>query len=134
MQTAHEQGTLVLLQNLDPSYTSAEVEVILILKFIFFTSLSSSIPSCFTSQPCCSKTLHVQFSYGKVDISTPPPPSLSLLAFVSRFYACYAIFCHVPSSGFFLLQYLENALRLIISLPWIRISFGKPSSKVALRR
>ncbi|KAL9376327.1 hypothetical protein Peur_030447 [Populus x canadensis] len=26
MQTAHEQGTLVLLQNLDPSYTSAEVE------------------------------------------------------------------------------------------------------------
>jgi hypothetical protein len=73
MQTAHEQGTLVLLQNLDPSYTSAEVEVILILKFIFFTSLSSSIPSCFTSQPCCSKTLHVQFSYGKVDISTPPP-------------------------------------------------------------
>ncbi|CAL8996598.1 unnamed protein product [Prunus brigantina] len=26
MQTAHEQGTLVLLQNLDPAYTSAEVE------------------------------------------------------------------------------------------------------------
>ena len=125
MQTAHEQGTLVLLQNLDPSYTSAEVEVILILEFIFFTSLSSSIPFCFTSQPCCSKTLHVQFSYSKVDISTPPP----LL-----FHSCYAIFCHVPSSGFFLLQYLENALRLIISLPWIRVSFGKPSSKVALRR
>jgi hypothetical protein len=38
MQTAHEQGTLVLLQNLDPSYTSAEVEVILILEYIFFTS------------------------------------------------------------------------------------------------
>ncbi|KAJ6406336.1 hypothetical protein OIU84_009958 [Salix udensis] len=29
MQTAHEQGTLVLLQNLDPSYTSAEVEDII---------------------------------------------------------------------------------------------------------
>ncbi|KAM1365098.1 hypothetical protein ACFX2F_043563 [Malus domestica] len=28
MQTAHEQGTLVLLQNLDPAYTSAQVEVI----------------------------------------------------------------------------------------------------------
>ncbi|KAF8393360.1 hypothetical protein HHK36_021603 [Tetracentron sinense] len=26
MQTAHEQGTLVLLENLDPAYTSAEVE------------------------------------------------------------------------------------------------------------
>lgn len=26
MQTAHQQGTLVLLQNLDPAYTSAEVE------------------------------------------------------------------------------------------------------------
>ncbi|KAF9681150.1 hypothetical protein SADUNF_Sadunf06G0195600 [Salix dunnii] len=29
MQTAHEQGTLVLLLNLDPSYTSAEVEDII---------------------------------------------------------------------------------------------------------
>ncbi|KAG6740405.1 hypothetical protein POTOM_055854 [Populus tomentosa] len=31
MQTAHEQGTLVLLQNLDPSYTSAEVEWFLLV-------------------------------------------------------------------------------------------------------
>ncbi len=27
MQRAHEEGTLVLLENLDPSYTSSEVEV-----------------------------------------------------------------------------------------------------------
>lgn len=32
MQTAHEQGTLVLLQNLDPAFTSAEVEVIIVLE------------------------------------------------------------------------------------------------------
>lgn len=30
MQNAHDQGTLVLLQNLDPKYTSGEVEVIFI--------------------------------------------------------------------------------------------------------
>lgn len=30
MRSAHEQGTLVLLQNLDPEYTSGEVEVMLI--------------------------------------------------------------------------------------------------------
>uniref|UniRef100_A0A2P2IIU1 Uncharacterized protein n=1 Tax=Rhizophora mucronata TaxID=61149 RepID=A0A2P2IIU1_RHIMU len=29
MKSAHQQGTLVLLRNLDPSCTSAEVEVIL---------------------------------------------------------------------------------------------------------
>jgi hypothetical protein len=37
MKTAYEQGTLVLLQNLNPAYTSAEVEVLLILKLRFFT-------------------------------------------------------------------------------------------------
>jgi hypothetical protein len=36
MKTANEQGTLVLLQNLDPVYTSAEVEVLLILELWFF--------------------------------------------------------------------------------------------------
>lgn len=37
MQTAHQQGTLVLLQNLDPAYTSAEVEVIVLyFKGLFF--------------------------------------------------------------------------------------------------
>lgn len=36
MKTANEQGTLVLLQNLDPTYTSAEVEVLLILELWLF--------------------------------------------------------------------------------------------------
>ena len=37
MQTAHQQGILVLLQNLDPAYTSAEVEVIVLyFKGLFF--------------------------------------------------------------------------------------------------
>jgi hypothetical protein len=35
MKTANEQGALVLLQNLDPVYTSAEVEVLLILELWF---------------------------------------------------------------------------------------------------
>jgi hypothetical protein len=39
MKTANEQGTLVLLQNLDPAYTSAEVEVVLILELCFFYRL-----------------------------------------------------------------------------------------------
>ena len=39
MKTANEQGTLVLLQNLDPVYTSAEVEVLLILELMVFYRL-----------------------------------------------------------------------------------------------
>lgn len=39
MKTANEQGTLVLLQNLDPTYTSAEVEVLLILELWLFIYL-----------------------------------------------------------------------------------------------
>ncbi|CAN6583426.1 unnamed protein product [Malus baccata var. baccata] len=41
MQTAHEQGTLVLLQNLDPAYTSAQVEESCTAKMIQRTANSS---------------------------------------------------------------------------------------------
>lgn len=39
MKTANAQGTLVLLQNLDPTYTSVEVEVLLILELWLFIYL-----------------------------------------------------------------------------------------------
>ena len=57
MQDAHEQGTLVLFQNLDPAYTSAEVEVVSILNhsdfvvfvaFVFLFSFFFPLPTfCF---------------------------------------------------------------------------------------
>lgn len=45
MQGAHEQGTLVLLQNLDSKYTSGEVEVIFVAFYMInlFFSLATVI-------------------------------------------------------------------------------------------
>lgn len=43
MQTANEQGALILLENLNPEYTSGEVEVIpysLPINFVILSSLT----------------------------------------------------------------------------------------------
>lgn len=61
MQTAHEHGTLVLLQNLEPSYTSAEVEVILILEHGFFNFCCASL-CCHIIEHCKLGAVFLQVS------------------------------------------------------------------------